>query len=261
MMRETRHGSGRGWYLVDKQVVWLTGAGSGIGQAVAIELARAGAAVIISGRRRAPLEQVAQEISSFSGSVRVKPVDVRNSEQVDTAAAEIVQEFGRIDIVVNAAGTNIPNRSWAQLSQADWMDVNATNTNGAFFCTRAVLGFMREQKQGLIVNIGSWGGRFALKLTGVAYAGSKRALIALTETLNMEEGENGIRACVILPAAVNTPFLRRRSEPVPQETLAKMLQPSDIARVVRFVAESPPHVCLNEILLSPTLNYVYAHSA
>lgn len=216
--------------------------------------------MVVSGRRRETLEKVADEVEALRGLVRVKPVDVRNGTEVGAVVEEILREFRQIDIVVNAAGTNVPKRLWAELSEADWLDVNSTNLNGSFFCIRAVLSHMRERRRGLIINIGSWGGRFALKLTGPAYAASKRALIAMTETLNLEEGANGIRACVILPAAVNTPFLRRRADPIPEKALAEMLQPSDIARVARFVAESPQHVCLNEILLSPTSNFVYLHS-
>jgi NADP-dependent 3-hydroxy acid dehydrogenase YdfG len=247
--------------MLKGQVAWVTGAGSGIGGAIALELAKAGALVVLCSRGRQALNEVASGIRASGGLAHVRPLDVRDAEEVQTVVTEIISEFKHIDIVINAAGTNIPDRSWEKMSAADWLNVNETNINGPFFCTRAALPHMRARRQGLVVNIGSWGGRFALKLTGAAYAASKRALIALTETLNMEEGENGIRACILLPAAVNTPFLQRRSEAVPEERLAQMLQPQDIARVVRFVAESPPHVCLNEILLSPTSNYVYVHSA
>jgi NAD(P)-dependent dehydrogenase (short-subunit alcohol dehydrogenase family) len=173
---------------LERQIAWVTGAGSGIGRAIAIDLARAGACVVISGRRNTALEQVADEVRACGGLVQVKPADVRDGTEVETVAAQIVAEFGPMDILVNAAGINVPQRSWAEVSQADWLDVNATNMSGPFFCTRSALLHMRLRRRGLIINIGSWGGRFALKLTGAAYAASKRALMAMTETLNMEEG-------------------------------------------------------------------------
>jgi NAD(P)-dependent dehydrogenase (short-subunit alcohol dehydrogenase family) len=246
---------------LDGRVVWVTGGGSGIGRAAAIELARAGARVVISGRRREALEQVVAEIATQGGDAAAEPLDVTDGAAAASIAATIFNKRRRLDVVVVAAGNNIPNRKWSELTHADWMDVHAANTHGAFFCIHAALPYMRRQREGVIINVGSWGGRFALKLTGAAYAASKRALMAMTESLNMEEWQSGIRACVILPAAVNTPFLRKRATPVPEATLASMLQPEDIARVVRFVAESPPHVCVNEILISPTENYVYIHSA
>jgi NAD(P)-dependent dehydrogenase (short-subunit alcohol dehydrogenase family) len=126
--------------------------------------------------------------------------------------ARILDSCGQIDVLVNAAGTNVPHRNLPELTSDAWIDVHSTNLHGPFFCINAVLPQMRLRRQGLIINIGSWGGRFALRLTGAAYAASKRGLIALTEALNIEEGPNGIRASVILPAAVNTPFLRLRNK-------------------------------------------------
>src|SRR5215813_4606465 len=113
--------------LLEGQIVWVTGGSSGIGRAVAVDLAQAGARVVISGRRTVALEEVANEIKAVGGLVRVKSVDVRDRNEVEAAVAEILTEFGRIDVVVNAAGNNVPQRSWVDLSPKDWLDVTATN--------------------------------------------------------------------------------------------------------------------------------------
>lgn len=243
------------------KVVWVTGGGSGIGKAIVLTLAKAGAIVYASGRREDALEEVARQAQGLSGKVIALALDVADVAAVEGAARTIIAEAGAVDVLVNAAGNNIPDRSWSRISVDDWNFVNSVNADGAFYCIRAVLPGMRSRKQGLVVNISSWGGRFALKLTGPAYGASKRAMVSMTETLNMEEGDNGIRACVILPAAVNTEFLAKRSEGIPEAELTKMLQPDDIAALVRFIVEAPEHVCFNEILMSPRENYVYQTSS
>ena len=94
-------------------------------------------------------------------------------------------------------------------------------------------------------------------MTGPAYNGSKHAVTAMTETINMEEGVNGIRACAICPAEVATPILDRRPVPPSAEQRAKMLQPQDLGDVIRYVAELPPHACINQLIISPTWNRIY----
>jgi NADP-dependent 3-hydroxy acid dehydrogenase YdfG len=116
---------------------------------------------------------------------------------------------------------------------------------------------MRERGGGLIVMVSSWAGRHASKLTGPAYNAAKHGVVALSHSINMEEGMNGIRSCVIMPGEVNTPIMDQRPVPPSQETRARMLQSEDLGRVIRFVAESPAHVCLNEILISPTWNRTF----
>ena len=120
---------------------------------------------------------------------------------------------------------------------------------------------MRARKDGLVINVSSWAGRFETYLTGPAYNASKHAMAALTHSLNDEECVNGVRACVIYPGEVATPILRNRPKPPSPEEIARMLQPEDLGRTIRFVAEMPPRVCLNEILISPTWNRFYVGGA
>ena len=240
--------------MLQEQVAWITGAGSGIGRAGALELAAAGARVALSGRRAAQLEEVAAEIAAKGGNAEVFALDVADRAAVDATAAAILERCGRVDILVNSAGINVPNRFWKDLTPESFDRVVAINLNGALYCTRAVLPAMRARRNGLVINISSWAGRFEYYLTGPAYNASKHAMVAMTLSLNDEECVNAIRACVICPGEVATPILRHRPKPPSAEEIARMLQPEDLGRTIRFVAEMPPHVCINEILISPTWN-------
>ena len=113
---------------------------------------------------------------------------------------------------------------------------------------------MRKRKQGLIINVSSWFGRYANALGGPGYGATKRAVIALTEQLNIEECTNGIRATSVLPGEAATPILEKRPVPPSPEVRAKMLQPEDLGRTLAFIAGLPPRVCINEIIISPTWN-------
>ena len=239
------------------QIAWIVGGGSGVGAATAATLAEAGATVILSGRRQEALDAAAAGLAG----ARTVPLDVTIGEAVEAAANGILDREGRIDLLVNSAGINIVRRTWTELSAADWDRVIATNATGAFHAARAVLPAMRAQGGGLIVNIASWGGRFPIRFAGAAYTASKSALVALTQTLNMEEATHGIRACAILPAAIASDMLKQRADAFDPAEIARMLPPAEVARVVRFVAETSHAVVLNEILLSPLDNLVYRQAA
>lgn len=242
------------------KTAWVTGAGSGIGLAGAVELARAGAHVILSGRRLKILEAAQTQIQSEGGSASVAPLDVTDAKIVERVAKGILAEYKTVDILLNSAGLNVRERFWKDLTAEGWQTVIDTNLNGAVYCTRAVLPAMRARQEGLIINISSWAGRFDVYLTGPAYNASKHALVAMNASLNMEEGGNGIRACVICPGEVATPIMASRPVPPSAADLQRMLQPEDLGRTIRFVAELPAHVCLNEIVISPTWNRLYSGS-
>ncbi len=234
------------------KLVWITGAGSGIGRATAVELASQGAVLALSGRRQPALESVRDEIRRSDGFCEIFPLDVADKAAVQSTAARIKRQCGAVDVLVNCAGANIPRRALRDLTPEAWDGVVGVNLHGALYPILAVLDAMRERRDGLIVNVSSWVGRYPAPFTGAAYAASKRALIALSETLNAEENANGIRSCVICPAAVATEILDQRPTPPSDSERALMLQPTDVARLIRFVAEFPLHVCVNEIVMSPT---------
>jgi NADP-dependent 3-hydroxy acid dehydrogenase YdfG len=238
-------------------VAWVTGAGSGIGLAGARELALAGAHVVLSGRRADVLEREVASIRAAGGAAEAMPLDVRDAAAVEVVVQGILARHKRIDILVNSAGLNNPQRFWRDQTIASWDEVVGANLSGTFYCVRAVLPAMRTQKGGLVINIASWAGRYTMPLVGAAYNGSKHAVVSLSETINMEECGNGIRACALCPAEVATPIMDRRPVPPSAEERARMLQPEDLGRTIRWVAEQPANVCINEILLSPTANRIY----
>lgn len=243
------------------KVAWVTGAGTGIGLAGAKALAQAGASVVMSGRRGEVLKAEADEICRSGLQAEAQPMDVADPEQVNLAAEAILARHGRVDILVNSAGLNVPNRFWRNQTIDGWNQVIRINVDGVFYCTQAVLPSMRAQHDGCIINVSSWAGVHHAQLTGAAYNGSKHAVTAITETINMEEGVNGIRACALCPAEVATPIMDRRPVPPSQEDRAKMLQPKDLGHTIRWIAELPPNVCINQLVISPTWNRIYIGAA
>ncbi len=238
------------------RIAWITGGGSGIGLAGAIELVKAGAHVVISGRTQATNDSALAELKAF-GSAEAILLDVADKKAVQAAADAILKQHGRIDILVTSAGTNATKRNFDVVTPEAWDDVVAINLSGLFYCVHAVLPAMRKQKDGLIINVSSWAGRFASKLTGPAYNATKRAVIALTESINMEECVNGIRATSILPGEVATPILRKRPVPPSKEEQDRMTQSEDLGAAILFVASMPARTCVNELIIAPTWNRFY----
>ena len=236
---------------VKGKVAWVTGAGTGIGEAAAIALGKAGMKVALTGRRQALLENVAAKIE---GDVLVKPADLTDWLAVEQTAREISEEWGRIDVLFNNAGVNIPDRSWSRLSPDGIKTLIDNNLTSVAFCTQAVLPIMRAQGDGQIIHTSSMAGRMVAPVSGPIYTAAKHGVVALSHTINLEECTNGIRSTVVCPGAVATPIMEQRDPPEPAEELAKMVQPSDMAEVIVFLASQPPHVCINEILVTPTHN-------
>ena len=242
---------------LDGKIAWVTGAGSGIGEAAAIALAKAGCHVTLTGRRKVPLEAVAAKIAKAGGRVAIEAGDLTKSAIVDGIAQRIAAASGRLDIVVSNAGVNLPDRSWARLSTEGIDALVAGNLTSALYVSRAVLPIMRRQLDGLLIHTASFAGRFIGAVAGPIYTAAKHGVVAMSHTINVEECTNGIRSCVICPAEVATPIMDLRSPPPSTEDRARMLQPDDLGRLVVYVAEQPPTVCLNEILISPTWNRGY----
>ncbi len=238
------------------KVAWITGGGSGIGLAGAMELAQAGAHVVISGRTAASNASALKQLRA-EGSAEVLQLEVSDRKAVAQAAKEILGRHGRIDILINSAGTNLGKRNLHNMSVEGWDEVVAVNLSGLFYCCHAVLPAMRAQKGGLIINVSSWAGRYASTLTGPAYNATKRAVIALTESINAEECIHGIRATSVLPGEVATPILEKRPVPPPQEDRARMLQAEDLGQTILYLASLPPRACVNELIISPTWNRFY----
>jgi NADP-dependent 3-hydroxy acid dehydrogenase YdfG len=239
------------------KLAWVTGAGSGIGQASAMVLARAGATVVLTGRRVEPLAAVATAIEVAGGRTSVAPGDLTDATAVDRIVQTIREEHGRLDILVNNAGVNIRERSWAQLEPSAIDGVLHGNLSSAFYVAAAALPLMRANRDGVMIHTASWAGRFVSPLSGPAYTAAKHAVVAMSHSINMEEFANGIRSSVICPAEVATPILDQRPQPISAEDRALMLQPDDLGELILFIATRPKHVCMNEVLISPTWNRGY----
>ena len=243
--------------LTDK-VAWITGAGTGIGEAGALALADAGMYVVLSGRREEPLHQLAERIGTRAW---VQPLDVSDKDVVSCGASTLLDRYGRCDILVNSAGINVRNRHWHNVSVDERDQIVRIDLDGTLYCCKAILPAMTEQKDGLIINVSSWAGKYTSMITGPAYSAAKHAVNSMTESLNMELGIHGIRACAICPGEVATPILEKRPVPVSDEDKAKMIQAEDCGEIISFIARLPKHVCINEMTISPTWNRMFAAQA
>ncbi|WP_316183633.1 MULTISPECIES: SDR family oxidoreductase [unclassified Bradyrhizobium] len=237
-----------------KRIAWITGGGTGIGEAGALALAADGWTVIVSGRRTAALQAVVAKVAAAGGTAEAVALDVAKAADVQAAADAILARHGRIDLLVNSAGVNVPKRRWDDMTIEGWNQLVEINLNGVLYCMKAVLPAMRAQQDGTIINVSSWAGRHVSKMPGPAYTSTKHAVLALTHSFNMEECVNGLRACCLMPGEVATPILQQRPVVPSAEEQARMLQPEDLGRTIAFVANMPPRVCVNEILISPTWN-------
>ena len=229
----------------------ITGAGSGVGRAVALGLAREGWRVALVGRRADSLQETISLEGDCSGEMLALPCDIGNAEAVSQMAAQVLAQFGTVDVLVNAAGTNVPRRSLHELSPADYHRILDANLNGAYYCVQAFLPGMRARQTGTIVNIVSDAAKQASAKAGPAYAISKFGMAGLTQAINAEERANGVRACSVFPGDIDTPLLDQRPSPPPAEARQKMLHASDVAACALLVIQLPPRALVEEILIRP----------
>jgi NAD(P)-dependent dehydrogenase (short-subunit alcohol dehydrogenase family) len=246
---------------IDGKIAWVTGAGTGIGRAGALALGGAGATVVLSGRRAAQLEDVAKQIREAGGTAEVEPLDIADAEAADAVVARIVDRHGRLDMLINSAGLNRPKRHWRDLSNEDWHTVVEVDLNGAFNVSHAAVKVMRKQRDGLIVNVSSMASQHIGGVSGIAYTAAKHGLNAMNESINFENCHLGIRACALCPGEVATDILDLRPSPPSKEDRARMVQEEDMGATILFIAQMPPHVCLNEIHITPTWNRGYLGAA
>ncbi|MDP9738020.1 MULTISPECIES: SDR family oxidoreductase [unclassified Curtobacterium] len=232
------------------KVLWTTGGGSGMGAASAVAAARDGWTVVLSGRRRDRLEQVADEVRAVGGTADVVPLDVTDGDAVPAARDAVLGRHGRIDGLVLAAGLNSPARRWDDQSLADVRAVLDTNTTAVVTVVDAALPALRDAG-GVVVVVSSYAGWSFQPGAGVAYSASKTALGSIVRTLNQQEAEHGVRATHLCPGDVATDFLDQRPEVPDAAARARMLQPDDVGRTVAFVLGAPAHVCIDELVLSP----------
>lgn len=232
---------------IKDQVAIVVGASSGMGKQTALAFVREGARVVLAARS----EDKLQEISGDTGENSLSCVaDVEDAASVERLIATTIGQFGRIDVLVYATGTNIPDRSLELLTSETWETMMATNLTGAFHCTKAVLPIMRKQGTGLIIYVSS-GCVQMPDMSGVSYQATKHGLVGLTHGTFQEERENGIRTTIIFPGLTDTPLVLKRPTPTPPEVMAKALQPQDVADACLFVAALPTRARVPELMLMP----------
>lgn len=229
-----------------RQVALVTGASRGIGRAVALRLAQAGATTVLAARTIADLHTVADELQKSGHETLVIPTDVTNDQQLDALVQVSIARFGQIDILVNNAGGGTPHTPIAKAHVSDWEWTLRTNLWATMYLTRLVLPYMIQRRAGAIINIGSLAG-----LTGKAgesaYAAAKFGVRGFSQALFEEVREFGIKVCTIHPGFVDTALI----PPNRRVDRDKMISPQDVADAVYAVAIASPRSCPTEIILQP----------
>lgn len=233
------------------QVVVVVGASSGIGRATAVLMAREGAKVMASARRKDRLEQWREEMAAEGHTAATFVADATDAAQMDALAAAAQEQFGPIQIMVYATGTNTPDRAMKRLNPAVWNELIATNLSGAYYATQAFLPAMREARFGHIIYIASISGHTP-DVSGAAYQASKRGMIGLSHAVRLEEKENGIRTTVINPGLVDTEILEKRPVKPSAEMLAQALTAEHVAEAVMACAKLPPRAVIAEMTIVPS---------
>ncbi|HTW29324.1 MAG TPA: SDR family oxidoreductase [Acetobacteraceae bacterium] len=236
------------------KVVWVTGAGSGIGRAIAIAFAREGAQVALTGRGHAPLEETASMVQEAGGTVMIAPADLAVAEDITGAHATIAGGLGDPDILVNNAGTNTSRRHWHELDTEAVARVIDVNLKAIALCTLAVLPAMRRRGGGTVIHVSSLAGVSYNPVSGPIYIAAKTAVRALSNTINAEHGIHGIRSVCINPGETATAILNTRANPPSAEERAIMVQPEDIAAAAIFATLLPTRTCIAEMTIVPTDN-------
>jgi 3-oxoacyl-[acyl-carrier protein] reductase len=240
------------------QVAVVTGAGRGIGKAIALTLAGLGSHTVLCGRSREALDETAAAIRSSGGQDSGKgdergvekstviECDVTDLHSVESLAGHIERTFHRLDILVNNAGIGATGGPLHQLSPDDWDRVLNTNLRGAYYCIRSLAPLMITARSGHVINISSLAGKNPLP-NGAAYAASKWGLNGLSYSVAEELRAHNIRVSVICPGSVHTEF-----SPHPGKNAEKMLQAADVAHAVAMIVTQAPQSFASEILLRPT---------
>lgn len=228
------------------QVAVVTGAGRGIGAAIARKLASLGGSVVLSGRTLQHLQTTASEIAASGGQTKVMQCDVSNHESVQALAAFVEKSFGRIDILVNNAGVGTFAAPLHELTPEEWEKVLNTNLRGVYYCIRSFAPMMIKAKRGHIVNISSLAGKNALP-NGAAYAASKWGLNGLSYSVAEELRPHNIRVAVVCPGSVDTEL-----SPHTGKDPNKMLKPDDVAHVIEMLVTQARQSFASEVLLRPT---------
>ncbi len=231
----------------------VTGAGSGVGQATAIALAKEGWQVGILGRRESALAETIARAGEHGSAMLPCNCDVGRQDQVAAAAKTILEKFGPVEVLVNSAGNNFKERYLNDITDEGYHGTIDANMNGAYYCVQQFLPGMRERKSGTVVNVSSDSAYEPNLKAGVAYIMSKMGIVGLSRSINCEEGPNNIRSCVIYPGEINTPLLEKRPVIPEAGRLKDMLTSEDVASTILHVINLPQRAVLETIIMRPTI--------
>ena len=237
---------------LDGQITIITGAGTGIGREAALMFAEEGATLVLAGRRLEPLEEVASLINSKGGSAVAKSVDLEDGDAAAALGEWTIAEYGHVDILVNNAGHSSKVRSIKYVGTEEWESVFKVNVEGVYRLTQSVVGSMIEQGGGTVVTTSSMAALRPGLLGGAPYSAAKAASYNLMRGINAELNAQGIRACTVLPAEVDTPILNNRPHNPDADARATMMMAEDVAAAILLCATLPGRTVIEEIVMSPT---------
>ncbi len=237
--------------VLQNKTAVVTGAGSGIGEKTAELLAQEGARVILVGRRRDPLQQVADRIAASGGHAIVHCADLTIGDQAAGVAAFAIEQTGRVDVLVNNAGFSSKVRSVRFVQPDEWDAVFRVNMEGVYRLTQACLPNMLERGDGTVITTSSMSALKPGILGGSPYSAAKAAVRAFSHGLNSELRNQGIRATVIVPGEVDTPILEGRPSVPDAAARQTMMQPEDVARCIHLAATLPHRTVIEELIVMP----------
>ena len=233
------------------RVLWVTGAGSGIGRAAAVAAAARGWRVALSGRRADALDETARLVADVGGRSLTVPLDATDPAEVSAVHQRIRATWDQVTDLVLAAGLNTPQRYWSDQTFETFERIVATNLTAVARTIDTVLPDLRRAGDGQVVVVSSFSAWRFTPGAGVAYTASKTALAGICQSLNAQEAGHGVRACHLCPGDVDTDFLQLRPEAPDADRRQLMLSPADVAAAILYVLEVPPNVRIDELVISP----------
>lgn len=234
------------------KIAVITGAGTGIGRSTALKFAAEGATVVLVGRRKQPLEDTATEITNAGGKATLHSADLENGDEAAGVINITLEKHGRIDILVNNAGHSSRVRSIKFVGPEEWESVFKVNVEGVYRITQAAVNDMLKRGEGTVVTVSSMAALTPGLLGGAPYSAAKAASLNLMRGINAELRDQGIRACTIIPAEVDTPILAGRPLPPDEAARSTMMGPDDVADAILFCAAMPQRTLVEQMVLMPT---------
>ncbi len=231
------------------KVALITGAGRGIGRAIALALAQEGSKLALAARNQQELESVAQEIRALKTEALIIPTDVRDDKQVREMIVKTVDHYGALHVLVNNAGLG-HFKTVAEMKTAEWDDMFAVNLRGVFLATNAAIPHLRQAKESFVINLASLAGKNTF-VNGGGYAATKWGLRAFSQCLMLEERQYGVRVLVVCPGSVDTGFATGRTGS-PHSAKKEIIRPEDVAATIVMSIKMPQRTMVSEIDIRPT---------